>query len=965
MVKSVPPPESSQRAIREGLAGRLLAANTPEDVAEILYDTTPGLRSNGGCVLWSDRWPEDIHCYPPEHCSEELIAEAARAVATLSVGSAGASGTILHHDGDRALVFLHCPQGGIEPVSPEAKARMVEVLAAQWMHEAVARLQQSEKLQRSLYAIADMVSSDLDMPEMLRGVHRIIADLMYAENFYIALYDRDRDSLRLPYVVDTVDTLGPSLGEEIPMSALEHGLTWYLIHEGRPLMGTTEQLAAQVPGPLVIHGADSADWLGVPMLRDGRVIGAIVVQSYLEERQYTSAESHLLTFVAEHVQTALERKTSQEELERRVEARTAELEATNVELRREILERERGERLQSALYRIAELATTDTSTDEFYRHVHEIVGELINAQNFYIALLSEDGATVTFPYAVDEQERDFSPRSSARGLTEYVMRTGQPVLVDVPMVHALRDSGEIEPGMLIGATLLWLGAPLFGPDRVVGVIAMQTYSPQVHYDERDLELLRFVSSQISSSLQRRDAAERLLQINAQLERRVEERTRELRAEIGVREEVEAQLKHQVMHDPLTGLPNRIYMRDRIERALATVHRDPDCTFGLLYIDIDRFKLVNDSLGHLAGDVVLQEVARRLANAVRQPDVVARLAGDEFAILLEHVRIPETATKVAQRIIASLEAPIDVSGQSIQVGASIGLAIGDARYAGADEVVRDADAALYRAKTSGRNRLVLFDENLHQAAMSGLALEQELRHALAHREFLPYYQPLVRLEDGHVYGYEALIRWNHPTRGILAPGAFLEAAEDSGLIEPIDWRMFLDAMREATSFIGDAILTINVSPRMFQYADLDRRLLAVTDAAGFDPSQLCIEVTEGTLLADPAVVAAILGRLRAAGIIAALDDFGTGHSSLGHIHLFPLKTIKIDRSFVAAISTDDSGRSSAIIGAILALARTLGLDVVAEGVETEHQRRVLLDMGCVFGQGYLFSRPQPASHWIAT
>jgi EAL domain-containing protein (putative c-di-GMP-specific phosphodiesterase class I) len=299
-----------------------------------------------------------------------------------------------------------------------------------------------------------------------------------------------------------------------------------------------------------------------------------------------------------------------------------------------------------------------------------------------------------------------------------------------------------------------------------------------------------------------------------------------------------------------------------------------------------------------------------------------------------------------------------------VGASIGLAIGDARYSGVDEVVRDADAALYRAKLSGRNRLVLFDESLHQAAMSGLALEQELRHALAHHEFLPYYQPLVRLDDGSVVGYEALIRWQHPTRGILAPGAFLAAAEDSGLIEPIDWRMFLDAMKGARSFIGDRFLTINVSPRLFQYADLDRRLLALSAEAGFDPSQLCVEVTEGTLLADPTVIAEVLGRLRNSGIGAALDDFGTGHSSLRHIHLFPLQTLKIDRSFVAAINADDTGRSSAIIGAVLALAQALKLDVVAEGVETEHQRRVLLAMGCVFGQGYLFARPQPAAHWAS-
>jgi diguanylate cyclase (GGDEF)-like protein len=694
------------------------------------------------------------------------------------------------------------------------------------------------------------------------------------------------------------------------------------------------------------------------------VHGVVVVQSYEGDRCYTTAEMSLLAFVAEHILTALERKRGRAELEQRVVERTAQLEDANTELRREVAERERGERLQAALYRIAALASIDESSESFFRHVHSIVGELIEAKNFYIGLLSEDGSSVSFPYAADEYEKDWRTRTYGRGLTEFVLRTGRPQLVDHAKAHALLESGEIEAGMMGTPTLVWLGAPLLGVDGPIGVIAVQSYERADVYDDRDAELLTFVSYQIASSLQRRRAAELLQEANAELENRVEERTLELREQIAVREQVEAQLQHQVMHDALTRLPNRVYLRDRIERAIARMRRDPEHRFGLLYIDIDRFKVVNDSLGHGAGDDLLKEVARRLAAVVREPDVVARLAGDEFVILLEHVPMPETACKVAQRVLAALEPPMQTAGRELRTGASIGIVVAGTGYDSADRVLHDADVALYRAKRSGRNRFVLFDDAMHQTAMGVLDLEQELRNALARDEFEPYFQPLVRLADEAVVGYEALLRWNHPTRGVLTPGTFLKVAEDSGLIEAVDWRMFRLALEASRELVRDGnYITLNVSPRLFQHDDFDRRMLALTQSVGFDPRRLRLEVTEGTLLGDPEAVVATLERLREARIEAALDDFGTGYSSLGHVHHFPLKMIKIDRSFITPFAAGVAPRSSAVIEAILALGNALGAEIVAEGIETRYQCEVLKAMGCVFGQGFLFSRPQPVGHWL--
>ncbi|MDQ3159842.1 MAG: sensor domain-containing phosphodiesterase, partial [Pseudomonadota bacterium] len=553
-----------------------------------------------------------------------------------------------------------------------------------------------------------------------------------------------------------------------------------------------------------------------------------------------------------------------------------------------------------------------------------------------------------------------------RGLSEYVIRHGRPLLADLAGVERLIEVDELVTSQAVGTpSLSWLGVPLLGNDGVIGLVVVQSYRAELTYTAEDAELLTFVSHQIANSLQRRNNAERLRNMNIELEYRVQDRTRELREEIRVREQVEGQLKHQVMHDPLTGLPNRLYLRDRLQRALAGLRRNPDRCFALLYLDVDRFKVFNDSLGHLAGDAVLREVGKRLLECIREPDVAARLSGDEFAILLEEMPEPGIAIKVAERVQAALNRTMRVGDRDVQTSASIGIAIAHPRYTDIDAILHDADVALYRAKSAGRQRFVMFDDTLQRAAMDVLTVQSELRTALVDGQFEPYFQPLVRLDDRRSVGYEALVRWHHPQRGLLLPGEFLPVAQDAGLIEAIDWQMYRLACTAGRELVRNSgFITINVAPLHFQNDDLDERLLEVTGETDFDPAKLRIEVTEGTLLGDPEAVARILARLRDACIEAALDDFGTGYSSLGYVHRFPLKMIKIDRSFVDPLGRDPSQRSSAIISAILALAKSLGLEVVAEGIETEAQRKALVEMGCVYGQGYLFGHPQPAGHWQA-
>ncbi|WP_329742309.1 EAL domain-containing protein [Dyella sp. A6] len=832
------------------------------------------------------------------------------------------------------------------------------------LHASHRQLARSESLQRALFTISDLSGSELDMPEMLRGIHDILRSLMYAENFYIVRCDPRQSTLHFLYYADTVDETSPVIGQEMAMDAIQGSLTWHLITRGKPLMGSAEEIIAQLGGSLKALGPESADWLGVPMLRDGVVHGALVVQSYRQGIRFSDEDSTLLMFVGSHILTALERKQSKHELEQHVRERTSELARLNLGLRQEVQERQRAVRLQESLFQLARLATSDLDEDSFYQRVHAVVRKLLNAENFFISLLSSDRRSLELPYFVDKGVRHRMTRPLGRGLSEYVLRRGEAWLGTRDDINALQRSGEVVPHRIGAPSMSWLGVPLRFEDEVIGLVAVQSYEQGASYGAADKNLLSFVALQIAHSINRRRSAAALQEANIRLEHRVEERTRELRAEISRRERIQQQLRHQVMHDPLTALPNRGYLRDRLERLLAVLKSEPGRCCALLYIDVDRFKMINDSLGHLAGDEFLKVVAERLRYCVRDPDVVARLSGDEFAILLEDIGPHRNVEEVASRVLQVMNQSMQIAGREIEPSVSMGIAVGDGHYGHADELVRDADIALYRAKELGRRRYVVFDQTLARSAQDVFTLEGELRHALQRDEFEPYFQPIRRLADGRLMGYEALLRWNHPYRGMLAPNDFLRVAQDTGHLESIDWRLFKRAFQSFGKMTSSGLfLSINVSPRHLRNADFDRRLLGLLERAGFPgAAHLVVEVTEGALLESAGKVQATLGRLHDAGIDAALDDFGTGYSSLSYLHTLPLRKLKIDQSFVQALGEQVPDNSSMVVAAILALGRALNVVVIAEGIETETQRRMLLEMGCEYGQGYLLGRPAPAEAW---
>jgi diguanylate cyclase (GGDEF)-like protein/PAS domain S-box-containing protein len=424
-----------------------------------------------------------------------------------------------------------------------------------------------------------------------------------------------------------------------------------------------------------------------------------------------------------------------------------------------------------------------------------------------------------------------------------------------------------------------------------------------------------------------------------------------------RRRAEKRLLHDALHDSLTGLPNRALFVDRLRIAMARLKRRPTHVFAALFLDLDRFKVVNDSLGHQAGDQFLIQVGRVLQKTLRAEHTVARLGGDEFAILLDDLDNKDDARRVVERIFRALEAPLRVSGQDIFATVSIGIAFSGAHYESAEDMIRDADTAMYQAKTTGKARFQIFDESMHKRAVGLLKLEHSLRRATERNEFVLHYQPIVTLADESTAGFEALVRWNHPERGIVGPYEFIHLAEETGLIFRIGGWTLREACRwltAAPALPEHLTVNVNLSGRQFSQGDLIEEVQRVLSETGLAPSRLKLEITESVIMENPEMAVDLLRRLKALGTHLCIDDFGTGYSSLSYLLRFPADTLKIDRSFVIAL--DKGGRERDIVGAIVSLASSLGMDVVAEGVETAGQRDMLKSLGCRYGQGYLFSRP---------
>lgn len=704
------------------------------------------------------------------------------------------------------------------------------------------------RLQSALYRIADLASSAEDLDSFYAETHRIIAELMYARNLYIALADEAAGEIRFPYFADAFDPPpGPrKLGE---------GLTGSVLRSGKRLhLSGSEIDQLHATGQLPSSGSTTVDWLGVPLRSGDRTIGVLAVQSYDGNVRYGEREEELLTFVSQHIATALERKRAAEAL---------------------------------------------ANSERHYRSLFENANDCV---------------------MIVDPETEIILKANPRACETY----GYP------------------PGELIGMSLKRFRRGEEGPQGLRGG-ALHNFGV-THYsrDGTAIEML------VNASVIDFDGRPAILTINR---------------DVTETRKAERKIERLAYEDALTGLANRVRLEDRLMVSLAHARRESHA-LAVLFIDIDRFKLVNDSLGHKVGDLLLQQVADRMAGMIREADTLARLGGDEFILVLSKIDRRESAGVVARKIQALLRQPIAIANRDLRVTVSIGISVFPEDGSDSDSLMKNADGAMYKAKQQGRDAFQFHAGSPSPAEVDHLDLTHRLHRAIENGEFRIHFQPVVRVATGEITGAEALVRWARPENGLVLPDEFIPLAEDSGLIVPLGAAVLTEACRRAALWrragLPGPSVSVNLSVRQIQRGDIVAAIKRVLEETGLPPERLSLEITESTAMQNLDATLTALFELHAIGVGLTMDDFGTGYSSLSYLKMLPIDTLKIDRSFVRDVASDANDAS--IVRASIALAHELRLRVVAEGVETREQLEFLREHDCDEMQGFLFSPAVPAEEF---
>ncbi|WP_196139508.1 GGDEF domain-containing protein [Aliikangiella sp. G2MR2-5] len=670
----------------------------------------------------------------------------------------------------------------------------------------------------------------------------------------------------------------------------------------------------------IIDDRARASELAVPILFRGKLLGVIDSEHSLKNF-YTRDHLRYVKVLAS------------------VLASKVALEKNILQLEETLKEKSVAHKLSEAYFNISEITHDAQSPEEFYSQLHNLIRKQINTESFCIVLYDKEKNLYSAPFLNDSEhgsqlnfDLNLSTEQMQQTLVAEVIRKQSPLIA---------DNKELQKRYQLGQTIrygkipyCWLAVPFEINPELSGAIALQSYDEKVTFSESDLNFLSFLSKHLSVAIDRNTKDQKL--------------------------------QYQAIHDSITGLANRSLFVDRIDHAYLRCQRNSAPTIAVLFIDFDNFKQINDSYGHAAGDLLLRETAQRMKKQLRTSDTLARIGGDEFAILLEDLDNTNFAITIAQRILTSMNETVTFGKQSIVASLSIGVAFNDENCESPQQMMKNADHAMYHAKRSGKNKIEVYESSLHYAVVYEKKLVTELEQAINNNELLFYYQPIVNLNDFSVAGFEALMRWDHPDKGIIAPGEFIGIAEQYDLIQAIDQKLLetagntLKKWRQVTS--TPPYLTINISAQRFTDNSFVGEINDLIRKFSIPAQSLIIEVTEHLLMKNIAKARLIFHKLKSLGIKLSLDDFGTGYSSLSYLNQLPFDLIKVDRSFIASLNEKES--ISPIINAIKAMATSMELEWVAEGIETNYQLDALCKMKCNLGQGFYLAKPMPEKEALA-
>ncbi|NMP30744.1 EAL domain-containing protein [Thalassotalea sp. M1531] len=831
------------------------------------------------------------------------------------------------------------------------------------------KYRQVKTMQASLLQLSELASTVTDLNDFYASLVHIIDSLLTTNSVHIALANPEKN-LEIVYCHNPVED---RLAQRVEFKDWRKGLTGLVFLDKAPLhCSAAERMALAKAGKIVLYGSSFVDWLGVPLRRGNQVIGVIALQSYDHNLYFDDRDCQLLEFIAEHIVTAIDRVKSRAMLEQCIEQRTRKLTDANRRLQMEISERQKAENMHQVLLEVSAVVASTKELSEVFSKVHQQIARLITSQSFYIATKVSGSKELSFPYYQDEVVVDIDASKRTEIFVELALKAAKPVLISQGQMITLNHDGTKErmPYLLNfdkkNQPQTWLAAPLMENNQAIGVIATQHYFSDDVFEEKHLELFRFVAQQVASAIVRERDLSVVEQSKESLELIVNERTEALQAtnlnlrmQIEERRKAESRLYYEAHHDALTKLPNRAMFTDRLTHALRHMKRHPERSFAVLFIDLDRFKVINDTLGHHTGDKFLIEIASRLTDCVRDNDVLARLGGDEFVILLDSPSCIDDVEEVADRIITAIEQPFEIDGNSLYSNASIGIAQCAASYQEASEILRDADAAMYQAKSLGRGRYVFFDDSMREQLLASMTLEQELRVAIKEGQFELHYQQISDLAQSHTIGFEALLRWQHPSKGLLTPSEFLFMAEETGMILDIEhWIIQEVGMQlklwQLEQEYQNALIGINLSGRYLTQPNQLKELLTHISNNHIEPQRLIIEFSESAISQQPDLALASLKKLRKIGVKLALDDYGASSSSFNYIHNYPFEFIKLDRSLTRSLGANE--KHLALVTALQALGNQFGYRLVAEGIESEEVLEKLKQAGCDFGQGYHIAKP---------